>query len=382
MIAELLLSIPNVLFIVMDDISQRDPVPRPTLDLLASQGVQYDRLYSAPWCSPSRWSALRGEDRVRVAPVCGTWSPRGWLPAGADSIVTDQPWSNAVLVGKWHLGRHLDENVGWEFSPQLTLGFDDWRAGVSSNVGSPGACGTAGDYLDWDRVESGVVFRSSRYNTTEIRDAVLEEVAKPGPWFVMASFQAAHSPFHIPPGEPFIIGATARQKYESMISHLDKIIGELVAAVDLSNTIVLIVGDNGTPQFAPFGGLPRERLKGSVYEDGIRVPGIWLGVGATAGTVIDDVVSFSDLRRMLQACDPIPAPGRIAFAGNDQLGGQVRLGVVNKRWKYMEIDGVPELYDLSIDPMENTNLSGVMGYELVESELRAELRRRDPRPDR
>ena len=47
---------PNVLVIVMDDVSERDidRIETPRFDALASVGMRFRRAYAAPVCSPNR----------------------------------------------------------------------------------------------------------------------------------------------------------------------------------------------------------------------------------------------------------------------------------------------------------------------------------------
>ena len=57
---------PNIIIILTDDLGWGDvsyhdgPIPTPNIDALANRGVEMNRFYSAPTCSPTRASMLTG----------------------------------------------------------------------------------------------------------------------------------------------------------------------------------------------------------------------------------------------------------------------------------------------------------------------------------
>ena len=101
-------------------------------------------------------------------------------------------WTTAIL-GKWHLG-----NGGQGLEHAVNSGFD-YFAGSRFNI--PG-------YYNWPktvamRTRTGVVATegmASRYATLDTTDDALFLVRNLSePWFVIASYHAAHAPFQPPP---------------------------------------------------------------------------------------------------------------------------------------------------------------------------------------
>ena len=66
----------------------------------------------------------------------------------------------------------------------------------------------------------------------------------------MCTFHAPHSPYHVPPATLLppgrSVGSDNRSRYEAMVAAMDTEIGELLSVVDLDDTLVIFVADNGT----------------------------------------------------------------------------------------------------------------------------------------
>jgi len=180
-----------------------------------------------------------------------------------------------------------------------------------------------------------------------------------------------------------------------MITHLDASVGRILDLVDelelTENTLVIFTSDNGPTHLGPAqvdyeffesaGGL--RGLKGSVYEGGLRVPMIasWKGK-IEPGTETDHVSAFQDLLPTLaelSGAEVPPGVDGVSFlptllgrpedqAHHDFLywdfpgyGGQ--LAARQGRWKAVRRgirknpDSAVELYDLSTDPAESTDLA-------------------------
>lgn len=63
---------PNIIFILADDLGWDDvgfhggPIATPHIDSLAADGIELDRLYSMPFCSPTRTALMTGKHPVRL----------------------------------------------------------------------------------------------------------------------------------------------------------------------------------------------------------------------------------------------------------------------------------------------------------------------------
>ena len=65
-------SLPNIVLIMVDDMGFADlgcyggEIDTPAIDRLAREGVQLDRFYSAPICSPTRAALMTGRDPLKL----------------------------------------------------------------------------------------------------------------------------------------------------------------------------------------------------------------------------------------------------------------------------------------------------------------------------
>lgn len=372
---------PDVLVIVGDDISEFeiDQLPTPNLDFLASQGVRFRRAYTSPVCSPTRYSLMFGKWHGQTSGSACSTNANAAPPLELFSLpkMLAGAGYRTGAFGKWHLGSN---RLGpWEVSPNLH-GFSTWRAGQPMNVRF---CGGS-SYSNWIRVDDGFSRSTAVYNTTAIRDAFLDwwqTSAGSAPRFGYVAFQAPHGPFHLPPagilpaGYPVPANPTPRELYECMLVSLDFVIGEILNTVSLSDTLVVFLGDNGTPTQVPPPGHSGSKLKGTTFEGGVNVPFVVAGPGIPAGVETDALVhavdlmatigDYLDLRppgsrldsvsqlpvllgraetmRDYVYCD-VGAPGS---PGRDQA-------IVTHRWKLRRAGGVEALYDLLHDPGEET----------------------------
>lgn len=397
----------NVLVVVLDDVAERDIdlVRTPSFDALAQRGTRYLRAYGAPTCSPARrmlhfgtyWTADSGDP-------CTGGSKPFHPPVGDLSLPKLFEGANyhTALFGKWHLGGYpaMDLGAPWELAAQAH-GYEVWRAGVGANVKGRGCPTPPGNYTDWNRVADGASTRSSQYQTWAVRDDFLawhDALPPDEPWYAMVCFQAPHAPFHIPPNYPQGQLLLHRDRYELMLEEADRALGAILARVDPARTLVLVVGDNGTPSGVVNPAQDPSKVKSTTYEDGIRVPMVFAGPGVGQGRASESVVSFVDVLPTFAELlgvdvrprgardgvslvptfrDPGFRPRAYAFAGLTNPTSR-DLAVVTRRWKLREVDGLRQLFDLVEDPLEEVDLSGTPGLEEVEATLLAWLQQHAP----
>ena len=149
---------PNVLILVTDDQGWGDvgyhggEMSTPNIDQLAKDGLEMNRWYSYPVCSPTRVSLLTGHISMRHK----VFSP---IPANLtiphDEQLMNQAFKEAgymtMTAGKWHLGmthvRDLPINRGFDHTyGSLRAGPDYWAHG-------------RGEQKDWAR-DGETVFES------------------------------------------------------------------------------------------------------------------------------------------------------------------------------------------------------------------------------
>ena len=386
-----------MLIVVIDDVADSDIDDvsaagwTPNIDQLAAEGVRFRRAYAHAKCAPtrdslyySRWLGLDRGDAC-APPVLDSHSPADYsLPEVLEGL-----GYRTLHVGKWHVGASSRDT--WFLSPELA-GFDHVRNGVP--VGPE--CNLVGG--DQPRLDDGAYSVFNGDNTLACRDAFLDWwAATPAPRLAVVNFGAAHAPFKypaaelLPPGYPpcGLINCTNRREYEAEIVGVDTALGQMRAAIGLG-TFVIFLGDNGTPGLVPgqspdvtVATRPEQdpaRVKLTCYEDGVRVPLIIAGPKVVPGesqALVHVLDIMPTVARMVGA-QPLPEASSGLVQGVSFAAALIGLpgprqdvfvwnppprldrAVIERRWKLLtREDGVEELYDLMIDPLEQNPLPPV-----------------------
>ncbi|MEM8713623.1 MAG: sulfatase-like hydrolase/transferase [Planctomycetota bacterium] len=249
-------------------------VKTPALDAMAEQGVVLERFYAAaPVCSPTRASVLTGRTPIRskVTHHGRYMRPQEWTLAEALS----QAGYRTGFFGTLHVGSVQQDspcNPGGH-------GFHEWVAGLNFFDRDP--------YLS----RMGTVEKRSGLGTRLTMDEALSFLRRhhdgDAPTFTVIWFPSPHDPhLEAPEGEELYAGQPHAGYYRE-ITLLDQQVGRLRTALrDLGierDTLVWYCSDNGGLVEATSGGRAR---KGSVYEGGLRIPGIveWPAAGLTGKT--------------------------------------------------------------------------------------------------
>ena len=333
----------NVLLIVADDMGYGDlgvfsegRVRTPHLDRLVAEGVCMRQHYSgSPICSPARAALLTGRYPHRTGAV-GQFEVYGLDRIALRETTLADMFKAAGyttgLVGKWHNGA-LDAR----FEPNAR-GFDEFA----------GFCGGWSDYYDWHLQTNSTIAKGDGTYLTDVltRHACdFLDRHRAGPFFLMLTYSAPHSPFQAPAplverylarGHDRIVATTY-----AMIEAMDSGIGQVLESLDrhglADDTLVMFTSDNGPAFFnPPFMLDPGESTfnerfnaglrgsKGWVYEGGIRVPMILRHPDRLpAGTASHELAHFTDwLPTLASMCGVRPA-GANALDGHD-LGRQLQ----------------------------------------------------------
>jgi len=279
---------PNILLVIADDLgldasNQYNIAPdfplTPELDALAQRGLVFDNAWSYPSCSPTRASILTGKYAFRT----GVMSVGDVLSTTETSL---QNYINQHLPGKYE-----DAVIGkWHLAPNDNL---DHPAdlGISHFAG---ILSVSGDYEDWTLTINGQQTRESEYVTTRLTDLAIDWVDQQvNPWFLWLAFTAPHLPFHLPPadlhhqtlsGTEEDINNNPLPYYLAAIEALDTELGRLLDSLSeetRNNTIVIFIGDNGTPAQVVQAPYNRRKVKGTLYQGGINVPLFVSGPGVS-----------------------------------------------------------------------------------------------------
>lgn len=391
---------PNVVVFLADDLGWGDlgcyghpAIRTPNLDAFAREGVRLTQCYAASAvCSPSRSAILTGRTPYRNG--CFTWIQQGsevhlrTSEVALPRLLRDAGYATAH-VGKWHLNGLFNNPA----QPQPNdHGYTYWL-------------GTQNNAAPSHRNPTNFVRNGTRVGPLEGYSAPLvvgEAVAwlrqhrdKTKPFFLAVWAHEPHLPIESDPRfqEPYagIADPDVRQHHGN-VTQLDHAFGTLMTALRAEGladtTLVVFTSDNGPEgdgatarNRGSTGGL-RGR-KRSMYEGGIRVPGIARFPGRIpAGTTADVPVVGTDLFPTVLALAGLRPPADRTIDGDDVfpvLAG--RSTAARTRALYWRLDMAPnnlhmalrqgdwkvvaardfskvELYNLRDDPREATDRAG------------------------
>ena len=422
-------ALPNVIFILIDDLGARDIGcfgstlhETPNIDRLAAQGMRFTQAYAAAHvCSPTRASILTGRHPARLrltnflkgrrspknSPVA-TASYADQLPLGETTIAEMLKAKGYVTahVGKWHLG-------GAAFRPELQ-GFDVNVGGTSS--GMPRSF----FWPRWQKNPPIVGAFAQEYLPDRLSQEACRfiESNRERPFFLYLSHYSVHIPIEAKADkierykkklekEPAAPGTQDNPHYAAMVESIDESVGRVMETLKRcnleENSIVIFFSDNGglsTPEgrhTPATTNQPMRAGKGFLYEGGIREPCIvrWPKV-ISEGSTSSQPVTSTDFFPTL--CDVVDVdPVAIAPAGGvdgvsllpiwkdanaslkrqelywhyphfSNQGGRPGGAVRSGNWKLIERfeDDHLELYNLSSDPGERHNLARVRAAKAAE----------------
>lgn len=301
---------PNILFIVADDLGYEKlgcygglEAETPYLDKLAREGMRFSRAYGSPVCTPTRMSLYTGQYPTRhgltsVLPVHnGTERAvdfRDGFPTYAQQLRKEGYLTS--VTGKWQLAT-------LEFHPNhiRNAGFKSWCVWQIWREGAKTI-----RYWDPTLNEDGQILEGLKddFGPDVLVHYVIEQ---------MVEARAARKPFMIHhnmllPHEPIIETPDDRKlgnsaSLDSMINYMDRLIGQLVRAVDelgiAENTCIVFLGDNGTDTIDQDRKTKSGMVRGgkrTLDDGGTHLPLIvrWRG-RVEAGEVAEDLVDVVDL---------------------------------------------------------------------------------------
>jgi arylsulfatase A-like enzyme len=372
----------NILLIIADDLGVDalngydigTVLPNtPNIDKLRETGLTFTNVWACPSCAPTRASMLTGKYGVNS----GVNTVPGILSTNQKSIfkelteLSDSAYQSCV-VGKWHNASIA--NIEQPYSH-----------GAADFMGVNGA-GVA-DYSEWTKVENHQSSTCTEYATSYFTDYAADWInQQTKPWLMWLAHVAPHTPYHVPPADMYTSESvkTNQQKFIVMIEAMDYEIGRLLDSIPqsvLDNTIIIFIGDNGTPGNI-IQGFPKPLGKNTVYQGGVNVPMIISGKGVTRINEEEDaMINVSDfyvtMAQIAQA-DAYPSNqvnDSYSFKhllsgteGTERSYNYMELGanesvstdvytIRDVQYKIIyDVDGKREMYDLSADPYEATNL--------------------------
>ena len=318
---------PNVVTLLVDDLGYRDlgcyggPVKTPVLDKLAKEGVRFIDFHSgAPSCSPSRATFLTGRNhrRTGVYSVITERLHRMHLLKRETTIaeVLKENGYATAHFGKWHLGMPVQNRKN---PTPADHGFDYWF-GLVNGPGPSHKDPT--NFIRNGKRDGKMKGYSCQIVVDEALNWLDEKHDAGEPFFLNLWFNEPHAPIAAPDEIVSQYGSLNDQAaiYSGTIDNTDRAIGRLVAKLEklgeLDNTIIIYSSDNGSYRQERNGELRGK--KGSLFEGGHRVPGIfyWKG-GIPGGRIEDEPAGAVDLLPTLCGLIGIDKPKGIHLDGSD-----------------------------------------------------------------
>jgi len=408
---------PNIIIILTDDLGWGDVsyhggyIPTPNIDQLANDGMEMNRFYSNPVCSPTRASMLTGLHIFNhgvVRPFMNPAAEQTGMPP--ELKIMPQYFKEAgyqtALSGKWHLGMAKEE-----FWP-TNRGFETSYGHMTGGIGYFDH--TAAGRLDWHR--NGKSLEEEGYSTELIANEainIIQNKNKDRPLFLYVAFNAPHTPIEAPLKniESFAyLDDKKDQVYAANVNALDFEIGKILNAIKekgiLEDTIILFFSDNG-PVFDidPIVKVIAPNLinakgstaglrgsKTSALEGGIRVPAVIWWKGVIEKSKSNQFFFVQDILPTLLSASDINIPSSTKFDGKDKwinlktnttippkdafIGSRVisdERALFNDEWKLyssepqlIPVSASYKLFNIIKDPYEKNDLSEVE-FEVFES---------------
>ena len=406
---------PNIILVMTDDQGMGDlsclgnPVLKtPNIDKFYEKSTRFTNFHVSPTCAPTRSAIMSGRHEFRnevthtikereLMALSTTTMPEIWQSAGYET----------GIFGKWHLG---DAD---EYQP-YNRGFNEVFIHGAGGIGQSyeGSCADfppnqikEGKYFDNVILHNDKIVQTKGFCTDVFFQAALGWIKKQHnsktPFLAYVSTNAPHGPMLAPEKNKnrFLdlgYDENTAGRY-GMIENIDENFGLLVKKLDewdaWDNTLVIFMTDNG--QAGRQGTLNGEKVKmytvgfktgkGSPYEGGTHVPAFWrwkdvLDEGKDISSLtahIDLYKTFSELAgakipKNIQDIDgrsllPLIEDNNSKWSdrelyvhvgrwkkGEDPNESKFKkCAVRTERWRFVNNK---ELYDISKDPYEKTNV--------------------------
>jgi arylsulfatase A-like enzyme len=402
---------PNILLIVADDLGWSDVgwhagfAKTPRLDALVREGMELDRHYVQPVCTPTRTALMSGRYPGRFGPHTLAPSNLRAMPRGTTTLASalQSLGYSTAMAGKWHLGARQEwgpQHYGFTRSyGTMTGAADPWTHKYRK-----------GELEDtWHR--NGVRLDEVG-NATELvaAEAVRFIEENRTPWFVYVPFHAVHTPVDAPKEYKALYDGVvfdrdperqdSRLRMAAMVSQLDAKVGQLMDAVERTGqrnrTLVIFTSDNGGIEslknayvgevgHSPLNSEndPLRGQKGTLYEGGTRVCAFanWPGklaprkhtgpmhavdwfptLAAVAGFKPDSDLRWDGINQWPALTNAQPADQQRQIYIAMTNGQSLHQG----EWKLIRTKNRTELFHIASDPFEKQECSAAHPERVAE----------------
>jgi arylsulfatase A-like enzyme len=399
---------PNIIIIMIDNvgypeigINGNELVKTPNLDNFASEGTRFERFYSNPLCAPTRASLMTGRYHYRTGVL---HTSRGAAKMYGSEVTIAELLKNdgytTGIFGKWHLGDN------YPMRPQ-DQGFDQTLIHKSGRLGQ--VPDKPNSYINPKLWENGQYIQKDGYCTDIFFDAAMDFMQKHQhtPFFIYLPTNIAHATSEAGqevPGKyitPYLENGLEENIAAvcGMIDNFDENFGRLTAKLSSlglrEKTLVIFLSDDGNIR------VNKVDFRGhgyaTPYEGSIRVPCFVQWPGHFPGKLkVDQIANHIDILPTLLDAAGADTPDNLTIDGVSLLpllegkgkdwadrmiflqcerGMKVHryknCAVISERFKLIGYPNtfeerelvtsrqnpVLELYDISSDPGETTNLA-------------------------
>ena len=398
-----LIQSPNILFIIADDLG-KDAINgftegnikplTPNIDAIRNNGISFSNFWANPTCTPTRASIITGKYGYRTG-VKAVGDELSILETTLQKYISTQTNNKyaTAIVGKWHLSGNNSA-----INPE-TFGID-YYAGLIR--------GAVNDYYKWQLNEDSTTTQVTDYITETFTDLSIDWINQQSkPWFMWLAYNAPHTPFHIPPSNmhsqgnipAYNNGVDPIPYYMAAIEAMDFQIGRLLDAipeVERNNTIIIFIGDNGTPNQVAQNPYSSATVKNTLYQGGVNVPMFISGNTVSRLGTDNNLINSTDLFATIaeiagisvnEIHDSKSFKPLLTSNNNNTIrdyqysemdnGTTDRWTISNGEYKLIvSAVGMDEMYHLVVDPYENNNLlNGTLStiQQNAKSELESEL---------
>ena len=254
---------PNVILIMADDIGYEGlsingstSYNTPFLDSLALNGINFTNALSQPLCTPSRVKIMTGKYNFR------NYDHFTYLNSNQKTFgnLFKENGYKTAIVGKWQLNGlrigDVDREVAEDNTRPYEFGFDEyslWQLTKPKQYGERFAnplIEQNGNFLPRNE---------NSYGPDIVSDYAVEFIKrnKGNPFFIYYPMLLVHDPFVPTPDSPEWSSLETRSTPDTryfidMVNYMDKIVGKIINELKqqgiFENTLLIFVGDNGTPR--------------------------------------------------------------------------------------------------------------------------------------
>jgi len=391
----------------------------PNIDKLYGQSTRFTSFHASPTCAPTRGALMAGKHPFKLG-ITHTILERERMALDATTIaeVLKEAGYTTGIFGKWHLGDedpYQPENRGFDEvfihgAGGIGQNFDGSQGAVPGTSYFNPIIKHNGVFEQTEGYCTDVFFQQTLGWIKNMQDdSKGSQQAKP--FFAYLSTNAPHGPYIVAEHYENLykdkVKSDSVAAFLGMIVNIDENMGLLMEKLeewDLANdTLLIFMTDNGTSRGMAVYNAGMKGSKGSAHEGGSRVPLFMRWPGhIEAGMDVDRMTRHYDLFPTFAelAGAKLPAdldldgrsliplleypkgswedpwqdrytffhtgrwdkPGYVG-RGSEGKGGTsveegkyLRFAVRSERWRFVQIKGQIDLYDLSKDPRTNKNV--------------------------